>query len=72
MANTTIPADGWDIQRTAAFLGLKVKTLYNWAYLDKPPIPRRVGSRLVYAPEEVIAFRDGTCRRTRRQIVNGR
>ncbi|KFI50047.1 helix-turn-helix transcriptional regulator [Bifidobacterium biavatii] len=71
--NDLIPEndDGWDVKRTAAFLGIAVQTLYNWSSLDKGPRPRRVGSRLIYSPRAVIHWREHDCNKTRHQVLYG-
>lgn len=64
-----IPPDGWHIERVAQFLGVTKGTLYVWSHKDHPPIPRRVGRRLVYNPQDVIDYREQECRKTRADVL---
>ncbi|QSY58714.1 helix-turn-helix domain-containing protein [Bifidobacterium imperatoris] len=70
------PLDGWDIKRVAAYLGLKVGSLYVWSCTDAwggnhPPAPKRVCNRLVWDPAEIIDYRNRQCAKTRKQVVYG-
>lgn len=72
-----IPPDAWDIDRVASFLGISKKTLYVWSCHDKwggeyPPAPKRVRRRLVWNPDEVVAYRERECAVSRKEVLYGR
>jgi Helix-turn-helix domain len=43
----------WSAADTAYFLGVPVKTLYQWKWLGQGPPVRKVGRHLRYDPDEV-------------------
>ena len=43
----------WSASDTAYFLGVPVKTLYQWKWLGQGPPVRKVGRHLRYNPDEV-------------------
>jgi hypothetical protein len=43
----------WSAADTARFLGVPVKTLYQWKWLGQGPPVRKVGRHLRYDPQEV-------------------
>lgn len=46
----------------AAFLGLRPKTLAEYARLGRGPLPRRVGGRIFYLLQDLEAYRDAGAR----------
>lgn len=51
----------------AAFLGLRPKTLAEWARLGLGPLPRKVGGRCFYRLPDLEAFRDTGAREAQSQ-----
>ncbi|PRX98171.1 excisionase family DNA binding protein [Allonocardiopsis opalescens] len=53
-------ADGgeplWSVREAAAFLGVPVRTLYQWRYREAGPPSHRIGRHLRYVPAEVRAW----------------
>ncbi len=43
----------WTVEDVAGFLGVPVKTLYQWRYQGYGPKGRRVGRYVRYNPDEV-------------------
>jgi predicted DNA-binding transcriptional regulator AlpA len=43
----------WTVADTALYLGVPVKTLYQWRWLGDGPPVRKVGRHLRYDPAEV-------------------
>jgi predicted site-specific integrase-resolvase len=43
----------WSAADTAHFLGVPIKTLYQWKWLGQGPPVRKVGRHLRYDPDEV-------------------
>ena len=43
----------WSAEDTALYLGVPVKTLYQWKWLRQGPPVRKVGRHLRYDPVEV-------------------
>jgi predicted DNA-binding transcriptional regulator AlpA len=46
----------WKIAEVSAYLGVPVKTLYQWRYLGTGPKAARIGRGLRYDPEDVRAW----------------
>jgi DNA-binding transcriptional MerR regulator len=46
----------WTVQDVADYLGVPVKTLYQWRCTGYGPQGRRVGKYLRYNPDDVIAW----------------
>lgn len=46
----------WSIGDTARYLGIPVKTLYQWKWMGEGPPVRKVGRHLRYDPDEVQAW----------------
>ncbi|MEU5878124.1 helix-turn-helix domain-containing protein [Spirillospora sp. NPDC047279] len=54
---TTLESDRtWTPQEVARFLGVPVRTLYQWRYLGVGPKAAKVGRHLRYLPDDVIAW----------------
>ncbi|HVK24982.1 MAG TPA: helix-turn-helix domain-containing protein [Actinokineospora sp.] len=53
----------WSVEDVSAFLGVPVKTLYQWKWRGEGPPVRKVGRHLRYDPDAVTAwFNEGTDR----------
>lgn len=48
----------WTVQDVANYLGVPIKTLYEWRRHGRGPQGRRVGKHLRYDPEHVRAWFD--------------
>jgi len=48
----------WTVDDVANYLGVPVKTLYQWRHRGYGPPSRRVGRYLRYRPDDVIAWFD--------------
>jgi predicted DNA-binding transcriptional regulator AlpA len=46
----------WSVEETAHYLGIPVKTLYQWKWMGEGPPVRKVGRYLRYDPDEVQAW----------------
>jgi len=46
----------WTVDDVAHYLGVPVKTLYDWRTRDYGPACKRVGKHLRYRPEDVEAW----------------
>lgn len=46
----------WTVDDVAHYLGVPVKTLYDWRTRDYGPACKRVGKYLRYRPEDVDAW----------------
>lgn len=46
----------WTPEEVSTFLGVPVRTLYQWRYLGTGPKAARVGRHLRYNPAEVLAW----------------
>jgi excisionase family DNA binding protein len=46
----------WGVQDVAEYLGVPIKTLYEWRRHGRGPRSRRVGKHLRYDPEHVRAW----------------
>ncbi|MFE2995323.1 helix-turn-helix transcriptional regulator [Nocardia sp. NPDC059246] len=46
----------WTVDETAYYLGVSVKTLYQWKWLGQGPPVTVIGRRLRYHPTRVKAF----------------
>lgn len=46
----------WSVDDVSTYLGVPVKTLYQWRQCGYGPKSRRVGRYLRYQPREVIAW----------------
>jgi excisionase family DNA binding protein len=46
----------WSVEETARYLGVPVKTLYQWRWRREGPPARKVGRHLRYAPGDVEAW----------------
>ncbi|HEY6794235.1 MAG TPA: helix-turn-helix domain-containing protein [Kineosporiaceae bacterium] len=53
-----MPERLWSVQDVADYLGVPVKTVYQWRSTGYGPPARRVGKYLRYKPAEVIAWFD--------------
>ena len=49
----------WGAEDVAAWLGVPLRTVYQWRYLRCGPPGRRVGRYLRYDPEDVRAWFEG-------------
>ncbi|MDT5273250.1 MAG: hypothetical protein QOG95_182 [Mycobacterium sp.] len=54
MQTTTSPL--WGVHDVAKYLGVPIKTLYQWRQQNYGPKGRRVGRYLRYDPREVIEW----------------
>jgi excisionase family DNA binding protein len=54
----------WTVQDVAEFLGVPVKTLYQWRSQNYGPPSRRVGRYLRYKPDDVEAWFDAIDRKS--------
>ncbi|GAB3439310.1 hypothetical protein GCM10027570_03470 [Streptomonospora sediminis] len=43
----------WSVKDAAGFLGVPVKTLYQWRYTEVGPPSHRIGRHIRYVPAEV-------------------
>lgn len=48
----------WTVEDVSAYLGVPVKTLYQWRHLGSGPAARRVGRYIRYRPADVVAWFD--------------
>ena len=48
----------WSTAQLAAYLGVPVKTIHQWRYLQKGPRGFRVGRHLRFRPADVRAWED--------------
>ncbi|NLT54228.1 MAG: helix-turn-helix domain-containing protein [Actinomycetales bacterium] len=46
----------WSVQDVAVYLGVPVKTIYQWRTRNYGPKGRPVGRYLRYEPEDVVAW----------------
>jgi excisionase family DNA binding protein len=46
----------WSVEDTARYLGVPVKTLYQWKWMGEGPPVRKVGRHLRYDAAEVQAW----------------
>ncbi|MQA16413.1 MAG: helix-turn-helix domain-containing protein [Pseudonocardiaceae bacterium] len=46
----------WTVDDTSLYLGVPIKTLYQWRWLGEGPPVRKVGRHLRYDPDEVQAW----------------
>jgi excisionase family DNA binding protein len=46
----------WGVQDVAQYLGVPVKTLYEWRRYGRGPQAQRVGKHLRYDPEQVRSW----------------
>ncbi|WP_327138943.1 helix-turn-helix transcriptional regulator [Nocardia sp. NBC_01327] len=46
----------WTVEETGYFLGISVKTLYQWRWLGEGPPVTTIGRRLRYDPSTVKAW----------------
>lgn len=46
----------WSIQDVAEYLGVPVKTLYDWRTRGYGPVGKRVGRYVRYHPDDVMAW----------------
>lgn len=46
----------WTPDDVARFLGVPVRTVYQWRYLGTGPKGARVGKHVRYLPEDVLAW----------------
>ncbi|MFD7655062.1 helix-turn-helix transcriptional regulator [Actinosynnema sp. NPDC059797] len=49
----------WSVGDVSAYLGVPVKTLYQWKWRGEGPPVRKVGKHLRYVPDQVRAWVDG-------------
>jgi len=57
MKGTTV-SKLWTINDVAEFLGVPVKTIYQWRTKDYGPPGKRVGRYIRYRPDDVISWFD--------------
>ncbi|GAB1515654.1 helix-turn-helix domain-containing protein [Actinophytocola sp. KF-1] len=50
----------WTVDDVAAFLGVPVKTLYQWKWRGEGPPVRKIGRHLRYDPAAVRAWATGS------------
>jgi predicted DNA-binding transcriptional regulator AlpA len=48
----------WSIQDVAEYLGIPVKTLYDWRSHQYGPVGRKIGRYVRYRPEDVYRWVD--------------
>ncbi|QIS09282.1 helix-turn-helix transcriptional regulator [Nocardia arthritidis] len=48
----------WTVEEVSYFLGVPVKTLYQWKWLGEGPPVRKMGRHLRYNPVKVRAWAD--------------
>ena len=48
----------WTIDDVAEYLGVPVKTLYDWRHRGYGPTSKRIGKHLRYRPQDVISWFD--------------
>ncbi|MFD7653942.1 helix-turn-helix domain-containing protein [Actinosynnema sp. NPDC059797] len=48
----------WGVEEVSAFLGVPVKTLYQWKWRHIGPPVKKVGKHLRYVPARVRAWAD--------------
>jgi excisionase family DNA binding protein len=53
-----MPEKLWSVRDVADYLGVPVKTVYQWRSTGYGPTARRVGKYLRYKPSEVMAWFD--------------
>jgi predicted DNA-binding transcriptional regulator AlpA len=46
----------WGVEDVAAYLGVPVKTLYQWRHQNYGPKGRRVGRYVRYDPDDVVKW----------------
>lgn len=46
----------WSAEETARYLGVPIKTLYQWRWRREGPPARKVGRHLRYVPSDVEAW----------------
>lgn len=46
----------WTVEDVAEYLGVPIRTLYDWRYRGYGPSSKRVGKHLRYKPETVISW----------------
>jgi predicted DNA-binding transcriptional regulator AlpA len=46
----------WTVEDVSEYLGVPVKTLYQWRYLRYGPAAKRVGRYIRYRPSDVVAW----------------
>ncbi|MPZ74400.1 MAG: helix-turn-helix domain-containing protein [Nitriliruptorales bacterium] len=57
-SGTTTPERLWSAAQLAEHLGVPVKTIHQWRYLQKGPRGFRVGRHLRFRPADVRAWVD--------------
>lgn len=63
-AHMTEPAEFLTAEEAAALLRLKVATLHQWSHRRVGPPARKIGRRLLYRRDELVAWADA-------QVVGG-
>lgn len=54
---TTDASEGlWSVDDVSTYLGIPVKTLYQWKWRGEGPPVRKIGRHLRYVPAEVRAW----------------
>lgn len=48
----------WSVEDVADYLGVPVKTLYQWKWRGEGPPVRKIGRHLRYDPEALVAWVD--------------
>ncbi|MQA16134.1 MAG: helix-turn-helix domain-containing protein [Pseudonocardiaceae bacterium] len=57
MSTSTTPTGRlWGVEDVSDYLGVPVKTLYQWRHQGYGPKSRRVGRYIRYSPREVVAW----------------
>ncbi len=46
----------WTVQDVAKYLGVPVKTIYEWRRTEYGPPGKRLGKHLRFKPEDVVAW----------------
>lgn len=59
MENLTSVERLWTVEDVSAYLGVPVKTLYQWKWRGEGPPVRKLGRHLRYDPAKVRAWVDG-------------
>jgi excisionase family DNA binding protein len=66
---TATPERGWSPAQLAEYLGVPVKTIHQWRYLQKRPPGFRVGRHIRFRPADVRAWENEQSRSPRSSRV---
>jgi excisionase family DNA binding protein len=59
MSNASKPDPLWTVEEVSAYLGVPVKTLYQWKWRGEGPPVRKIGRHLRYDSAAVRAWATG-------------